>query len=278
MACPRRRPPSSTTPSARSRCRRKDDIVTDTVDSIAARFNLRYSEQKWLDATAQLLADDPQASRRFMAGRHDALHRKPVQPARRRFRARSRSKRATRSSKPCASQSLVRQSLLASDSRKNYAHPRNRFSRQALHGSNFFSSGLRQKVDQLMNILWAGGVNNPMDSIEQISYLLFLRLLTEKDDVLATPRQEIHAHLLRQVGAVRLGQLRHPHRRQSVQRGPRRHRKPARTPRPDRNRQAPVQPRHAQDLRPPHAARRRPGHPRARPCRPRRPRLQGRHV
>ena len=51
--------------------------------------------------------------------------------------------------------------------------------------SNFFSSGLRQKVDQLMNILWAGGVNNPMDSIEQISYLLFLRLLTEKDNVLA---------------------------------------------------------------------------------------------
>jgi type I restriction enzyme M protein len=54
------------------------------------------------------------------------------------------------------------------------------------NGSNFFSSGLRQKVDQLMNILWAGGVNNPMDSIEQLSYLLFLRLLTEKDDILAT--------------------------------------------------------------------------------------------
>jgi type I restriction enzyme M protein len=51
--------------------------------------------------------------------------------------------------------------------------------------TNFFSSGLRQKVDQLMDILWAGGVNNPMDSIEQISYLLFLRLLTEKDEVLA---------------------------------------------------------------------------------------------
>ncbi len=53
-------------------------------------------------------------------------------------------------------------------------------------GSNFFSSGLRQKVDQLMNILWAGGVNNPMDSIEQCSYLLFLRLLTEKDETLAS--------------------------------------------------------------------------------------------
>jgi len=52
--------------------------------------------------------------------------------------------------------------------------------------SNFFSSGLRQKVDQLMDILYAGGVNNPMDSIEQISYLLFLRLLSEKDEVLAS--------------------------------------------------------------------------------------------
>jgi type I restriction enzyme M protein len=51
-------------------------------------------------------------------------------------------------------------------------------------GTNFFSSGLRQKVDQLMNILYSGGVNNPMDSIEQLSYLLFLRLLTEKDEAL----------------------------------------------------------------------------------------------
>lgn len=54
------------------------------------------------------------------------------------------------------------------------------------NGANFFSSGLRQKVDRLMDILWAGGVNNPMDSIEQISYLLFLRLLSEKDDALAS--------------------------------------------------------------------------------------------
>ena len=97
--------------------------------------------------------------------------------------------------------------------------------------SNFFSSGLRQKVDQLMNILWAGGVNNPMDSIEQISYLLFLRLLTEKDECSGQSRQEIHLHLLRQMGALRLGQLRHAHRRQSLQRRPRRHRKAARTSR-----------------------------------------------
>jgi type I restriction enzyme M protein len=53
------------------------------------------------------------------------------------------------------------------------------------NGTSFQSSGLRQKVDQLMDILYSGGVNNPMDSIEQLSYLIFLRLLTEKDEMLA---------------------------------------------------------------------------------------------
>lgn len=46
----------------------RDKVVADTVDSIAARFNLRYSEQKWVDATAQLLAEDHAALRRFIAG------------------------------------------------------------------------------------------------------------------------------------------------------------------------------------------------------------------
>ncbi|PIQ87176.1 MAG: hypothetical protein COV74_01245 [Candidatus Omnitrophica bacterium CG11_big_fil_rev_8_21_14_0_20_45_26] len=46
----------------------KDDIISDTVDSISARFNLRYNEQKWVDTTAQLLAEDPQSLKLFMAG------------------------------------------------------------------------------------------------------------------------------------------------------------------------------------------------------------------
>jgi type I restriction enzyme R subunit len=46
----------------------RETVVTDTVDSIAARFNLRYSEQKWLDATAQLLADDSTALEKFVSG------------------------------------------------------------------------------------------------------------------------------------------------------------------------------------------------------------------
>jgi type I restriction enzyme R subunit len=46
----------------------KDAIVVDTIDSLSARFNLRYREQKWLDATAQLIADDAEALKRFIAG------------------------------------------------------------------------------------------------------------------------------------------------------------------------------------------------------------------
>ena len=46
----------------------KDDIINDTVDSISARFNLRYNEQKWVNATAQLLAEDPHALKQFMDG------------------------------------------------------------------------------------------------------------------------------------------------------------------------------------------------------------------
>lgn len=47
--------------------------------------------------------------------------------------------------------------------------------------SNFHSSGTKQRIDQSIDILYAGGVNNPMDAIEQISYLLFLKILTEKE-------------------------------------------------------------------------------------------------
>lgn len=46
----------------------KDEIISDVVDSIAARFNLRYNEQKWLDATTQLIVENPDALRKFMSG------------------------------------------------------------------------------------------------------------------------------------------------------------------------------------------------------------------
>lgn len=51
----------------------KDKVVADTVDSIAARFNLRYADQKWINATAELVSENTQALADFMAGRYQRL-------------------------------------------------------------------------------------------------------------------------------------------------------------------------------------------------------------
>ena len=40
---------------------------------------------------------------------------------------------------------------------------------------------LRSKLDRITNILFAGGVNNPVTYIEQLSYLIFLKLLDERE-------------------------------------------------------------------------------------------------
>lgn len=51
----------------------KDQVVADTVDSLAARFNLRYHEQKLLNATVELVAEDPGARDDFIDGRYHRL-------------------------------------------------------------------------------------------------------------------------------------------------------------------------------------------------------------
>lgn len=40
---------------------------------------------------------------------------------------------------------------------------------------------LRAKLSRITNILFAGGVNNPVTYIEQLSYLIFLKLLDERE-------------------------------------------------------------------------------------------------
>jgi type I restriction enzyme M protein len=58
---------------------------------------------------------------------------------------------------------------------------------------SFVNSDLKQKADQLMDELWSGGVNIPTTSIEQVSYLMFLKSLTEMD--------EKHSELARKTGS-----------------------------------------------------------------------------
>lgn len=50
---------------------------------------------------------------------------------------------------------------------------------------------IRAKVDQVWNAFWAGGIANPIEVIEQITYLLFMRGLDE-----AQTREENKAETL----------------------------------------------------------------------------------
>ena len=49
---------------------------------------------------------------------------------------------------------------------------------------------LRRKLDRITDILWAGGVTNPVTYIEQISYLIYLKLLDEEES-----SRELHGRL-----------------------------------------------------------------------------------
>src|SRR5271167_3762815 len=42
-------------------------------------------------------------------------------------------------------------------------------------------TALRSAVEALWNKLWSGGLANPLDAIEQLSFLLFLKRLDERE-------------------------------------------------------------------------------------------------
>ena len=50
---------------------------------------------------------------------------------------------------------------------------------------------LRSQVDQIWDKLWTGGLSNPLDAIEQLSYLLFLKRLD--DEEIARERRALRA-------------------------------------------------------------------------------------
>src|SRR5258706_12518438 len=88
----------------------KDQIVDDAVDSLAAQFNLRYSEQKWLQALARLVVDDPEARQKFLEDDPEKFSRATFRQlgdvkALRSFTAREQVFEALRNS------SIIRQSL-----------------------------------------------------------------------------------------------------------------------------------------------------------------------
>ena len=41
------------------------------------------------------------------------------------------------------------------------------------------TSEIRSQIDQIWNAFWSGGISNPLEVIEQITYLLFIKRLDE---------------------------------------------------------------------------------------------------
>ena len=44
---------------------------------------------------------------------------------------------------------------------------------------------LKNKIDSLWNIFWTGGLTNPLEVIEQMTYLMFIRDLDDTDNLRA---------------------------------------------------------------------------------------------
>ena len=77
------------------------------------------------------------------------------------------------------------------------------------------TGAIKNKVDKIWTDIWAGGITNPLTVIEQLTYLMFIRSLDEKE--LATEDFENMAgekmeHIFGKLGAPRYGRYRCCHR------------------------------------------------------------------
>ena len=48
---------------------------------------------------------------------------------------------------------------------------------------------LRNKVDSIWNTIWTGGITNPITAVEQITYLMFIKLLDDIEKIQTLPQQ-----------------------------------------------------------------------------------------
>ena len=46
----------------------------------------------------------------------------------------------------------------------------------------FIRSEVKSKIDSIWSKFWSGGIANPLNAIEQITALIFLKMLSEKDN------------------------------------------------------------------------------------------------
>ena len=65
--------------------------------------------------------------------------------------------------------------------------------------SSVITGELKSKIDRVWDAFWSGGISNPLEVIEQITYLLFLRRLDDLHTL-----EENRANTLDERGAPRL--------------------------------------------------------------------------
>ena len=49
-------------------------------------------------------------------------------------------------------------------------------------GDNMITGELKNKIDDIWNAFWSGGITNPLTVVEQITYLMFIHDLGAMDD------------------------------------------------------------------------------------------------
>ena len=54
------------------------------------------------------------------------------------------------------------------------------------------TGAIRNQVDQIWNAFWSGGIANPLEVIEQITYLLFLRRLDDLQEAEELRANRLH--------------------------------------------------------------------------------------
>lgn len=48
---------------------------------------------------------------------------------------------------------------------------------------------LRNKVDSIWNTIWTGGITNPITAVEQITYLMFIKLIDDIEKIQTLSQQ-----------------------------------------------------------------------------------------
>jgi type I restriction enzyme M protein len=69
------------------------------------------------------------------------------------------------------------------------------------------TGSIRSQIDQIWNTFWSGGISNPLEVIEQITYLLFLRRLDDLHTLEENKANRLRKPMLQQLFGHRMAAM-----------------------------------------------------------------------